>query len=104
MALELLLTAELIDAAEAHRIGLVNHVVSQAELIPFCTLWLKKVLANGPVAVAMTLQAVETGYDAGLEAGLRFEAMAFGFSAATADCKEGTRAFLEKRPAHFTGR
>jgi enoyl-CoA hydratase len=102
-ALEMLLTGELIDAAEAHRIGLVNHVVPQAELLPFSAAWLKKILANGPLAVALTMQAVETGYDAGLEAGLRYEAMAFGFSAGTADRREGTRAFLEKRAAVFTG-
>jgi len=103
-ALELLLTGEMIDAAEAHRIGLVNHVVPQQELISFSSAWLRKVMANGPLAVALTLQAVETGYDAGLEAGLRFEAMAFGFSAATQDRLEGTRAFLEKRTATFTGK
>ncbi len=103
-ALELLLTGETIDAAEAHRLGLVNHVVPLADLLPFSAAWLKKVLANGPLAVALTMQAVETGYDAGLEAGLRFEAMAFGFSASTEDRREGTRAFLEKRAAVFTGR
>jgi enoyl-CoA hydratase len=102
-ALELLLTAELIDAAEAHRIGLVNHVVPQEELLSFSAGWLKKITANGPLAVALTIQAVETGYDAGLEAGLRYEAMAFGYSAGTADRREGTRAFLEKRAAAFTG-
>lgn len=104
MALELLLTGELIDAAEAYRIGLVNHVVPLAELLAFSAAWLKKILANGPLAVALTLQAVETGYDAGLEAGQRFEAMAFGFSASTEDRREGTRAFLEKRAAVFTGK
>jgi enoyl-CoA hydratase len=103
-AIELLISGEMIDAAEAHRIGLVNHVVEASNLLSFAKEWLKKVLANGPLAVALTIQAVETGYDAGLEAGLRFEAMAFGFSAATEDRREGTRAFLEKRPAVFTGR
>ncbi len=103
-AIELLITGELIDAAEAHRIGLVNHVVEASQLLTFAKEWLKKVIANGPLAVALTMQAVETGYDAGLEAGLRFEAMAFGFSAATDDRREGTRAFLEKRAAVFTGR
>ena len=103
-AVELLLTGETIDAEEARRIGLVNHVVAPDQLLTFSTAWLKKVIANGPLAVALTLQAVETGYSAGLEAGLRFEAMAFGFSAGTEDCREGTRAFLEKRTPVFTGR
>ncbi len=103
-ALEMLLTGEMIDAAEAYRIGLVNHVVPQVDLLTFSAAWLQRILANGPLAVALTMQAVETGYDAGLEAGLRFEAMAFGFSASTEDRREGTRAFLEKRAAVFVGR
>ncbi len=102
-ALEMLLTGELIDAAEAYRIGLVNHVVPQSDLLTFSAGWLRKILANGPLAVALTLQAVETGYDAGLETGLRFEAMAFGLVAGTEDRREGARAFLEKRAPVFTG-
>ena len=103
-ALELLMTGDVVDAHEAHRLGLVNHVVEPVELLAFSKAWLGRVLANGPLAVALTVQAVETGYDAGLEAGLRFEAMAFGFSAGTEDRREGTRAFLEKRAAVFTGK
>ena len=103
-ALDLLLSGEPIDAAEAHRIGLVNHVVPQPDLLEFCRAWLAKVLANGPLAVALAIEAVDLGLDAGLDAGLRFEAAAFGLTAATEDRREGTRAFLEKRKPAFAGR
>ena len=102
-ALELLLTGEPISAAEAYRIGLVNHVVPQAELLTYCSAWVRKVLANGPLAVGLTMQAVDAGYDAGMEAGFRFEALAFGLTAATEDRREGTQAFLDKREPRFAG-
>ena len=103
-ALEMLLSGEPVTAAEAYRIGLVNHVVPQAELLEFCRQWLRKVLANAPLALGLTLQAVDVGLEAGLEQGLRFEAAAFGLTTATEDKREGTRAFLEKRPAAFAGK
>ncbi|MFN3322055.1 MAG: enoyl-CoA hydratase/isomerase family protein [Bryobacteraceae bacterium] len=103
-ALEMLLTGEPVDAAEAHRIGLVNHVVPQEELLAFSRKLLRKVLANGPVAVGLTIEAVDAGLSGGLEEGLRFEAAAFAITASTADKQEGTRAFLEKRAARFTGK
>jgi enoyl-CoA hydratase len=103
-ALELLLAGEPITAAEAFRIGLVNGVVQQQDLLHHCRAWLGKVLANGPVALGLVMEAVDVGLDSGLEEGLRFEAAAFGVSVATEDCREGTRAFLEKRTPAFTGR
>src|ERR1019366_696718 len=103
-ALELLLSGEAIPAAEAYRIGLVNAVVPSAELLDYCRGWLGKVLVNGPLAVGLVMDAVDVGLACGLEEGLRFEAAAFGISAATEDCREGTRAFLEKRRAAFTGK
>jgi enoyl-CoA hydratase len=103
-ALELLLTADMIDAPEAYRIGLVNHVVSQESLLDFCRGLMRKILANGPVAVRLTMQAVDVGLNCGLEEGSRFEAHAFGLAAGTADRIEGTTAFLEKRAAKFTGK
>jgi enoyl-CoA hydratase len=103
-ALELLLSGEPIGAAEAHRIGLVNAVVPQPELLAYSRAWLAKVLANGPLAVALVLEAVDTGLDSSLDQGLRFEAAAFGVSAATEDRCEGTRAFLEKRRPAFAGK
>jgi len=103
-ALDMLLSGEPVSAAEAHRMGLVNHVVEKGELIPFSRAWLAKVLANGPLAVGLTMQAVDAGLDLGIDAGLRFEAMAFGLAAASGDRAEGTRAFLEKRAPVFTGK
>lgn len=103
-ALEMLLTGERIDAERAERIGLVNHVVEQQELIPFCRKLLASMLANAPQALRLTLQAVDTGLNAGLEEGLRIEAALFGVAASTQDMREGTRAFLEKRPAEFKGK
>ncbi|MFN7996788.1 MAG: enoyl-CoA hydratase-related protein [Bryobacteraceae bacterium] len=103
-ALEMLLSGEPVTAAEAHRIGLVNHVVPQAELLDFSRKWLLKVLANAPLALSLTLQAVDLGLDAGLDQGLRFEAAAFGLTTATEDKREGTRAFLEKRQPAFAGK
>jgi len=103
-ALEMVLTGEPIDAAEAHRIGLVNHVVPQQELLVFSRGLLGKMLANGPLAIGLAMEAVDTGLNCGLEEGLRFEAAAFGVSAASEDRLEGTRAFLEKRPPVFKGK
>jgi len=100
----MLLSGEPIDAAEAHRIGLVNTVAPQSELIGTAKQWVRKVIENGPLAVALTMESVDTGLDGGLQAGLRFEAMAFGLAAASEDRREGTGAFLEKRKAVFKGR
>jgi enoyl-CoA hydratase len=103
-AMELLLSGEAISAAEAFRIGLVNAVVPQAELLSHCLTWLGKVLANAPLALGLTMEAVDVGLSSGLADGLRFEAAAFGLCAATEDRREGTRAFLEKRRAVFEGK
>jgi enoyl-CoA hydratase len=103
-ALELLLSGEPIDAAEAYRIGLVNALAPQGELIAAAKLWAGKVIANGPLAVALTMESVDTGLDGALQAGLRFESMAFGLTAASEDRREGMTAFLEKRKAVFKGK
>ena len=103
-ALELLLSGDPITATEAHRIGLVNAVVPQAELLAYSRTWLAKVLANGPVATRLAMEAVDVGFDSGLDAGIRFEAAAFGLTAATEDRREGTRAFIEKRKPAFAGK
>ncbi|MDX2183596.1 MAG: enoyl-CoA hydratase-related protein [Gemmatimonadaceae bacterium] len=103
-ALEMLLTAQPVDAAEALRIGLVNRVVAGAELLDVSRALLQQILANGPLAVAGCLALVDQGEALPLEAALAFEAAEFGAMFATADAVEGTRAFLEKRAPTFTGR
>ncbi len=103
-ALQLLLTGEMIDAAEAYRIGLVNAVVPPGELLDRARAMLGAMLANGPIALQLTIEAVNLGYDLPLEEAARHEATAFGLAASTADMREGTQAFLEKRAARFTGR
>ncbi len=103
-AIEMLLTGDPIDAAEALRIGLVNHVVPAAELMEKAREIAGKILKNGPVAVALILQAVNRGLEMPLPQALEWEASQFGLSCATEDIKEGTRAFLEKREPKFTGR
>ena len=103
-ALEMILTGDPIPAEEAHRIGLVNHVVPKEELIPTARRIASRILENGPVAVALSLQAVNRGLEMPLGDALDWEASQFGLSCATEDIREGTRAFLEKRKAHFEGR
>jgi enoyl-CoA hydratase/carnithine racemase len=104
IAMQLLLTGEMITAQEAHRIGLVNEVVPAAELIPRAEAIAQKVTANGPLAVQYTMEAVNKGMEMPLAEGLYLEAVLFGVVSATEDKKEGTAAFLEKRPAQFKGR
>ncbi|GAC1376266.1 MAG: enoyl-CoA hydratase-related protein [Hymenobacter sp.] len=101
-ALELLLTADAIKAEEAWRLGLVNHVVPLAELLPFCRQLLAKILSKAPLAVGLVLECVNAHYAKGAD-GYAAEVQAFGRAFESDDFKEGTRAFVEKRPAVFTG-
>jgi enoyl-CoA hydratase len=103
-ALELCMSADLIDAQEAYRIGLVNKVYSLAELLPKTREYLKKVMSKGPVAVTYVLHAVNRGIEMTLGDGLRHEAHLFGLICGTEDMKEGTKAFVEKKPAQFKGK
>jgi enoyl-CoA hydratase len=82
-----------VSAAEALRIGLVNEVVPQAELIPRVETITKKIISNAPQAVKFCVDALDRGAE--------LEAALFGLCCATDDMKEGTRAFLEKRTANF---
>lgn len=102
-ALELLLTGEMIDATEAHRIGLVNRVVPTDRLLSEAEALLKTILANGPLAVRACLEAVDAGLEIGLDEALLFEANYFGLLSATEDMREGTKAFVDKRKAVFKG-
>jgi enoyl-CoA hydratase len=103
-ALHLLLTGEIIDAAEAHRIGLVNRVVPAAELIPAARAMLGTIIAQGPLAVAQCIEAVDRGLEMPLDDAIALEAAYFGVLSASADKAEGMRAFLDKRTPAFTGR
>src|SRR5690349_23502306 len=104
VAHELCLTGEMITAEEALRIGLVNHIYDPAELIPAAESLGKKIIANAPLAVKFTMEAIERGSDMPLAEGLFLEATLFGVACATEDMREGTKAFLEKRPPQFKGK
>jgi enoyl-CoA hydratase len=103
-ALEMILTGEPVTAAEAHRVGLVNHVVPLAELLPAAETLAQKMVANPPVAVKFALEAVNHGLEMSSAEAQLLEATLFGLCCTTADMKEGTLAFLEKRRAKFTGK
>ena len=103
-ALEMLLTGEMVDAQEALRIGLVNRVVPKDKLLAEAEGLLRKMLANGPVSLNFTLAAVNDGLEMPLDEAQRAEATLFGLICSTGDMKEGTKAFLEKRPAKFQGK
>ena len=104
VAHELCLSGEMITAEEALRIGLVNHLYEPAELLPAAEALAKKIIANAPIAVRYTMEAIERGVELPQEEGLFLEATLFGLSCATEDMREGTKAFLEKRKADFKGR
>ena len=99
-ALELLLTGETVEAAEAQRIGLVNHVVPQAELLEFSRSLLLKILANAPVAIRAVMGIAAKGGELDLDS----ESIAFSLAGVTRDAQEGITAFLEKRKPVFTGK
>jgi len=103
-ALELLLTGDMIDAQEAWRIGLVTRVVAPDKLLLESETLLRKVLAQGPLAVAAVLEAVDAGAEMPSAEALVLEANHFGLLSATADMQEGMQAFLGKRAPRFEGR
>src|SRR5258705_5694317 len=103
-ALQLILSGATIGAEEAHRIGLVNEIVPAAELIARAEAILKRITTNAPIAVKLSLEAVNKGLETSQGQGLLLEASYFGLCASTEDKKEGTTAFLEKRAPQFHGR
>jgi enoyl-CoA hydratase len=103
-ALQLILSGGMITAQEAYRIGLVNEVVTSADLIPRAEAIVKQIAANAPIAVKYALEATNKGMDATQSEGLALEASYFGLCAGTEDKNEGTAAFLEKRAPQFHGR
>src|SRR5271170_7112080 len=102
-ALQLILTGSMISAQEAYRIGLVNEVVPGTELISRAEAILNQIAANAPLSLKYALQAVNNGLETSLSEGLLLEASLVAICTSTEDKKEGTSAFLEKRPAKFQG-
>jgi enoyl-CoA hydratase len=102
-AKQLLYTADVIDAQEAYRIGLVNVVAPAEELMTTARAMAQKIQSRAAVAVQLCKAAVNEGLDTDLETGTAYEAEVFGLCFATADQKEGMTAFTEKRKAQFTG-
>ncbi len=103
-AMRLLLTGEMIDAAEAHRLGLVDQVTPADELITTARAMLMTMIGNAPLAMAGCIEALNRGQDVPLEEGCTIESDFFGLLSSTDDMKEGMRAFLEKRTPQFHGR
>jgi len=104
LALELILSGEMIDAKEAHRIGLVNRVALEGQAVAEAERLARTILSRGPVAVKLAIEAVGRGAEMPLAEALFLEAALFGLVVTTQDFKEGTRAFIEKRKAAFKGR
>jgi enoyl-CoA hydratase len=104
VALEMMLSGEAISAQEAHRVGLVNKVLPAEELMPAAEALAQQILAKAPLAVGMILEAVQHGMEMSLAEGLQLEENLFGVICSTEDMREGTAAFLEKRPATFMGK
>lgn len=102
-ALQLILTGDPIDANEAYRLGIANAVAPAAELLAVARTLATAMLKNGPVALANAIAAVDRGLDLPLDEALKHESHLFGSLAHTKDMREGTAAFLAKRPATFTG-
>ena len=103
-ALELLLTGDIIDAAEAYRIGLVNKVVPSESLLATAEELARKILSKGPVAVRLTLESVLAGTDMDMREAIAADANRMALIWATDDVREGTRAFTEKRKPQFQGK
>jgi enoyl-CoA hydratase/carnithine racemase len=104
VALQIILTGDVISAQEAYRIGLVNELLPGAELITRAEVILKQIFANAPLAIKFSLEAVNRGLDTSQAEGMVIEKSLFAICAATEDKKEGTTAFLEKRAPEYQGR
>lgn len=101
-AKEIIFTAENINAEEAYRIGLVNHVVPKEELMPTAKKMAATIISKGSYAVAVAKAAINNGYDMDIENAVEYEANLFGVVCDTHDHREGMKAFLERRPADLT--
>jgi len=103
-AAELILTGDMVDAQEAHRIGLANRLADKGEALNTAREMAGKIISKGQVAVRLSLEALRCVPQMGLREGLATEAALFGIACGTEDFKEGTAAFLDKRKPDFTGK
>ena len=101
-AMEMIMTAGMIDAATALNYGLVNHVTKQEDLLPLCQKIATKISKNSLVAISSAIKAINANYKDGVN-GFQVEVTEFGNCFGTDDFEEGTTAFLEKRKANFPG-
>jgi enoyl-CoA hydratase len=101
---ELILTGEMIDAAEALRIGLINRVEEPEALLDAARGMARRMIANGPIAIALALEAVDRGMSTTIDDAQVLESRLFGLLASTEDMREGMEAFLQKRKAEFRNR
>ena len=97
------MTADIIDATEAHRLGLANHVVAAGEEVAFATKIIEKIGKKAPIAIAKVIECVNAAFNDG-ENGYEREVAEFAVTCASEDFKEGAGAFVEKRKAEFKGR
>ena len=102
-SMELILSGALIDSEEALRIGLVNKIFPSETLIDECMKIAELIASKAPLAISASLKAIRSAEDLGTQEGMESEAINFGEICGTMDFKEGTLAFLEKRPAQFSG-
>jgi len=102
-AIELIISGNIINAEEAYRIGLVNHVYPLADLMTKVEEFVSLILTKAPLAVQASIEAISSGENISQSDGLAIESKLFGQTCGTKDFKEGTTAFLEKRKAAFTG-
>jgi enoyl-CoA hydratase len=103
-ALELMMTGDMIDAAEAYRVGLVNHVVEEGQTVAKAKEIIAKIATKAPIAIAKVIESVNAHFDPGGDAGFFREVVEFGKCAKSKDFKEGATAFVEKRKPLFTGK
>ncbi len=103
-AMELILTGDRISAQEAYRIGLVNKVVPNMDVVKQAAGLAKKIASKGAIAIAKAIEAIKIGYEMKLEDGLKYEAKLFGQICETEDMKEGVSAFVQKRQPKFNDR